>query len=435
MKRRKLLVMAYAVSPYRGSEYSVAWNYVMHMSKDNDLTVIYGMSDNHMGETNTMENYLKEHRIANVEFVAVKPNRLASLLNWPNRHDILVYTFYYAFAVWQRQAYKVARALLEEKKFDLIHFVGPIGYREPGYLWKLDLPYVWGPVGGANNVPWQLMKHMPLTGKIKSAFRNIANTIQLHTMRRLRKALKSTDVLMTATSENQRKFKGIYNKDSICLPENCITGSISLDEAKFENPSKYNIMVIGRLDANKSVGTLLEALTKVSRRDMLHVDIVGDGPLRGRLQHYASRHGLEGLMTWHGQLPRQQAVQLFNSAHLHVITSVSEGNPTTIWEAMSYGVPTLSFDHCGMHDTLCGRCGIRVPIAKHYEKCVDALARAIDDLLEHPARFRQLAEGTIQCAKRYTWDEREKFLNSLYDDMLMYKSGKWSINESGRTDT
>lgn len=433
--RRRILVMAYMLSPYKGSEFSVAWNYVTHMSKANDLTVLYGISGNHMGECRETEDYIDKHPIPGVELIPVYPNHWANLLNWPNRHDIFVYTFYFAYRAWHRQAYRIACQLAERKHFDIVHYVGMIGYREPGYLWKLDLPYVWGPVGGANNVPWQLMKHMPLTGKIKSAFRNIANTIQLHTMRRLRKALKSTDVLMTATSENQRKFKGIYNKDSICLPENCITGSISLDEAKFENPSKYNIMVIGRLDANKSVGTLLEALTKVSRRDMLHVDIVGDGPLRGRLQHYASRHGLEGLMTWHGQLPRQQAVQLFNSAHLHVITSVSEGNPTTIWEAMSYGVPTLSFDHCGMHDTLCGRCGIRVPIAKHYEKCVDALARAIDDLLEHPARFRQLAEGTIQCAKRYTWDEREKFLNSLYDDMLMYKSGKWSINESGRTDT
>ena len=42
----------------------------------------------------------------------------------------------------------------------------------------------------------------------------------------------------------------------------------------------------------------------------------------------------------------------------------------------------------------------------------------INDLLDHPARFRQLAEGTVQCAKHYTWDEREKFLNNLYDELL-----------------
>ena len=410
--RRNILVMAYAISPYRGSEYAVAWNYVTHMSKNNNLTVLYGMSDNHMGETDTMEEYLKEHAVNNVRFIAVKPNRLANLLNWPNRHDFLVYTFYYAFSVWQREAYNVAREISKAEHFDLIHYVGPIGYREPGYLWKLGLPYVWGPVGGVNNAPRQLMKHMPLAGRMKQTFRSVANTIQFHTMHRLKKALEATDVLLTATSENQQKFRQVHHKDSICLPENCITGTITLDESKFNNPAKYNIIVIGTLDARKSVGVF---------RDKLHVDIVGDGPLRARLQGYDCEHGLDGLITWHGQLPRVEAVKIFNRAHLHVITSVSEGNPTTIWEAMSYGVPTMSFDHCGMHDILCSKCGILVPIAKRYEDCVSTVARNVDALLQHPERFRQLAHGTVECAWKFTWAKREEFLNKLYDDLLRGK--------------
>lgn len=419
--RRNILVMAYAISPYRGSEYAVAWNYVTHMSKNNNLTVLYGMSDNHMGETDTMEEYLKEHAVNNVRFIAVKPNRLANLLNWPNRHDFLVYTFYYAFSVWQREAYNVAREISKAEHFDLIHYVGPIGYREPGYLWKLGLPYVWGPVGGVNNAPRQLMKHMPLAGRMKQTFRSVANTIQFHTMHRLKKALEATDVLLTATSENQQKFRQVHHKDSICLPENCITGTITLDESKFNNPAKYNIIVIGTLDARKSVGVFLEALAQVRNRDKLHVDIVGDGPLRARLQGYDCEHGLDGLITWHGQLPRVEAVKIFNRAHLHVITSVSEGNPTTIWEAMSYGVPTMSFDHCGMHDILCSKCGILVPIAKRYEDCVSTVARNVDALLQHPERFRQLAHGTVECAWKFTWAKREEFLNKLYDDLLRGK--------------
>lgn len=419
--RRNILVMAYAISPYRGSEYAVAWNYVTHMSKNNNLTVLYGMSDNHMGETDTMEEYLKEHAVNNVRFIAVKPNRLANLLNWPNRHDFLVYTFYYAFSVWQREAYNVAREISKAEHFDLIHYVGPIGYREPGYLWKLGLPYVWGPVGGANNAPRQLMKHMPLAGRAKLTFRSVANTIQFHTMRRLKKALAATDVLLTATSENQRKFRQVHHKESLCLPENCITGPIALDESKFANPVRYNLIVIGRLDANKSVGLFLEALAQMRNRGRLHVDIVGDGPLRAGLQGYAREHVLDGLITWHGQLPRADAVKIFNRAHLHVITSVSEGNPTTIWEAMSYGVPTMSFDHCGMHDTLCPKCGILVPIAPMYEDCVAAIASNIDALLEQPERFSQLAHGTVECARKFTWAKREEFLNKLYDDLLRRK--------------
>ena len=419
--RRKILVMAYAISPSRGSEYAVAWNYVKHMSKENDLTVIYGMSDNHMGETYTLENYLQKHEMPHVRFIAVKPNKWTNLLNWPNRHNFLVYTFYYAFTFWHQQAYKRAKELVQKEHFDLIHFVGPIGYREPGYLWKLGIPYIWGPIGGVNNAPCQLMKRMPLLGKLKQSFRSIANTIQFHTKIRLRKALEHTDILLTATSENQAKFKMVHHKKSICIPENCIVGETKLDYTKFENPLKYKFIVVGTLDARKSVSIFIEALTHVHHKDMIHVDIVGGGPLKEMLIRYANDNNLNGMITWYGQLPREQAVKVFNSAHLHVITSVSEGNPTTIWEAMSYGVPTMSFDHCGMHDTLCERCGIRIPIAKRYEDCVLAVAKEIDNLLEHPERFRQLAEGTLECAKTYTWAERELFLNNLYDQLLASK--------------
>lgn len=413
--------MAYAISPYRGSEYAVAWNYVAHMSKYHSLTVVYGASGNHMGDVVEMEEYARSHTMANVRFIAVKPDKLARALNWPNRHDFFVYSFYYAYRRWHWQVYKQVLELLKTDHFDLVHYVGMIGYREPGYLWKLGLPYVWGAVSGANNAPWQLMKHMPLLGRVKLTFRSLANTIQFHTKRRLKKALKATDILLTATSENQQKFRQVHHKDSICLPENCITGTITLDESKFNNPAKYNIIVIGRLDAGKSVGIFLEALAQVRNRDKLHVDIVGDGPLRARLQGYDREHGLDGLITWHGQLPRVEAVKIFNRAHLHVITSVSEGNPTTIWEAMSYGVPTMSFDHCGMHDTICDKCGIRIPIAKRYDDCVSSIAHNIDVLLEYPERFYQLAKGTIECAKKYTWAKREIILNQLYDNLLSKK--------------
>ena len=238
---------------------------------------------------------------------------------------------------------------------------------------------------------------------------------------RLKKALAATDILLTATSENQRKFQEVHHKDSICLPENGIVGEIKLDETKFDNVERYKFVVVGRLDEGKAVGILLEALTRIVNKQKLHIDIVGDGPLRSRLEKYAHEHSLDKLITWHGQLPRMEAVRVFNSAHLHVITSVSEGNPTTIWEAMSYGVPTLSFDHCGMHDTICDQCGVRIPIAKRYDDCILALSSAIDNLLEHPMRFKTLAEGTVKCAQKYTWNKRAVFLNNLYNQLLVDK--------------
>ena len=165
-------------------------------------------------------------------------------------------------------------------------------------------------------------------------------------------------------------------------------------------------------------------LVGVSRKSMIYklLDSTPDDALNGTtvINTIALTKGAQ-ILRVHDVKACAEAVKIFNSAHLHVITSVSEGNPTTIWEAMSYGVPTMSFDHCGMHDTICDKCGIRIPISKRYEDCVAALARNIDALIEHPERFYQLALGTINCAHRYTWEKREKFLNNLYDSLFQNK--------------
>ncbi len=417
-KRKKILVMTYAVSPYRGSEYSVAWNYITFMSKYHDLTVLYGMSDNHMGDNESMQRWLLENELPHVRFVYVTPSKFANWLNWFNRHDILVYTFYFAFQIWQKCAYKMAQKLMQSEHFDLIHNVGPIGYREPGYLWKLGLPYVWGPIGGANNSPESLMKYLPVMSKLKHRFRTFANSIQLRYNPRLTRALKATDALFTATSENQQAFKKLYKKNSICIPENCINGNIHLDTSKFENIDKYRLLIVGRIDPGKNIKLFLDALTLIMHKQQVCVDIVGDGPLKQSLSEYAQQKEIDNLISWHGQLPRDKVLQMYDMAHLHIITSISEGNPTTIWEAMVCGTPTLSFDHCGMHDTLKGGAGILIPISPTYDENVERIANAIDYVVGNATTMRKLADNTVERAKQYTWERRCNFWNDVYEQLL-----------------
>ncbi len=420
-KRKKILAMAYAVSPYRGSEYNVAWEWITHMSKHHDLTVLYGMSDAHMGDNETLEKWLKKNELPHVRFVFVKPNRLANWLNWLNRHDLLVYTFYFAFEVWQKCALRIAKQLVREEHFDLVHMVGPIGYREPGYLWKLGLPYVWGPIGGANNATVPLMKHLPLSGKVKQTVRTLANTLQLRYGRRVGQALRHTDILLTATTENQQKFRQHRHKDSIYLPENSIAGKLCLDEGKFQDISKVHLLFVGRIDSRKNIYILLEAMAQMEHRAQVCLDVIGGGPEVKPCRQYAEQHGIADMVAWHGQLPREQVLGLYRSAHLHLITSISEGNPTVIWEAMANGVPTLSFDHCGMHDTLRGGAGILLPVLPRYEENVKSLARALDAFATTPGMPRELAMKTLERARECTWEEREITLNEVYEKAINMK--------------
>ncbi len=414
MNKKRILVLAYMISPTRGSEFSVAWNYVKKMSRNNEMVVIYGISGAHMGNIDEMLEYSERSPLPNVRFVPVLPNKLANALNWFNRHDIFVYTFYWAYAVWQRLAYKKAQELVKQESFDLIHYVGPIGYREPGYLWKIDLPYIWGPIGGALNINPKLIDSLTFGGKIKLGVRAILNSIQLRCSLRVRQAIKRADLLLSATTENQKVFKQIYGVESIYNPENAIDKLYPLNTSKFETIAEcVDLIFVGTLDSRKSVITILRSLLRMNNPNRVRLHVVGDGVLRSSLEQFCKDNNLSGSVVWHGNVSRERVSELMNSAHLHMITSVSEGNPTTIWEAMSVGLPTLSLDHCGMHDTICDECGFKIPIVS-YDQIVADIATVIDDCVGDPELLRSKACGVLRCRERYTWERRVGFLEECY---------------------
>ena len=97
-----------------------------------------------------------------------------------------------------------------------------VGFREPGYMWKLPIPFVWGPVGGLGLTDWRLLGLLPFAGKVEFFFRNVFNWYHSHFLIRPRIAARkaaTTGTLITATSENQRDAKLLWGVDSVVLCE------------------------------------------------------------------------------------------------------------------------------------------------------------------------------------------------------------------------
>ena len=420
---KKILVLAYVVSPTRGSEYSQSWNYVTEMSKENNLVVLYAASGNHMGNVDELEQYIIDNPISNVRFIPVKPNKIANFLNTLNRNGIFSYSFYFAYNIWHRQAYKTAKEILLDESFDLIHFLVPIGYREPGFLWKIDLPYVWGPMGGTQNLSLKLIKALPLAGKIQLGLRAVINYVQLRFNPKIKKVLKRVNVLITATTYDQNNFKNIYKKESVYLPENGINLKRDLKNNNKIFSGTIKLIWIGSIDARKALIILLDALKRMKNPNKVQLDIVGDGILKKSLINFSNKNFLSKSITWHNQVKRNKVFELLSRAHLHIITSVTEANTNVIFEAMSAGVPTISLDHCGMHDTICEKCGVKIPI-NSYEQVVNELAMNLDNFVLHTKEIKKLSNGVVQCAQKYTWEKRRQSFNEIYDLAIENWKGK-----------
>ena len=120
----KILVLSYAFSPFKGSEFSVAWNYAFQMSKNNQLDIIIGLTDSHMGEFDSLDEIqekINKLRL-NINLIPVYPNSIAKTLNFLNKKNIIPYSFYFAYKYWHKSAYKTALKLSTENNYDLVHY-------------------------------------------------------------------------------------------------------------------------------------------------------------------------------------------------------------------------------------------------------------------------------------------------------------------------
>lgn len=399
---KTIILVTYDISPYRGSEASVSWNYVSKMKEHHKLIILYGRGKEEI------EKYLESHQMPNVRFINIP------YVSLQGSGLLLDIKYNLNYRRWHYRTYLKAKELVNDEHVDIIHYLNPIGFKEPGYCWKIkEVPYVWGPIQGVENRPLALFPALSSKGKINALVRRVVHNGMLWCLPRVRKALKCADAVFAATPNTVKQLKRIHHKDAIYLPENGIL-KMERTEPIFMNDT-LNLIWVGSIDERKALGILISALGKVKNNNW-HLNVLGEGPLREKCEKLADELGISEKITFHGKVDRAQVQLVFAQSHVHVISSLGEGNPTVLWEAFSKAIPTLTLDHCGMAGVVSSECGIKIPI-RSYQQVLNDMAFAIDDLMEHPEKITRLSQGTIECAKKFMWSNRIALYDKIYDEI------------------
>jgi len=117
-------------------------------------------------------------------------------------------------------------------------------------------------------------------------------------------------------------------------------------KTKKKERDKEKIIFIGRLSEEKNLVELLTAI-KGLNIDLL---IVGEGPLRNRLQDYAVENDIN--LSFSGNIPNSELPNMINSSSLFILPSLYEGHPKTLIEAMSCGVPVIGTNVPGIREII-----------------------------------------------------------------------------------
>jgi glycosyltransferase involved in cell wall biosynthesis len=141
------------------------------------------------------------------------------------------------------------------------------------------------------------------------------------------------------------------------------------------------VLGAGRLTAQKDFATLIRAVAKLCKFRRVRLVILGEGELRSNLQALIDELGLSEDVIMPGFC--ENPFGWMQKADLFVLSSVFEGLPGVLIEAMSYDLPVVSTDcPSGPSEILeNGRWGRLVPVGD-----VDALAHAMLNTLDDVAR-------------------------------------------------
>ena len=111
------------------------------------------------------------------------------------------------------------------------------------------------------------------------------------------------------------------------------------------------LLFAGRLNPQKNVAGLLEALTLTNSR--CGVDIVGAGESRKDLEEFATINNLTEV-RFHGRLGRNEIKRFYATASAFILPSLYEQQPMVILEAMACRVPIIASKVSALADTIDG---------------------------------------------------------------------------------
>lgn len=177
------------------------------------------------------------------------------------------------------------------------------------------------------------------------------------------------------------------------VPADALRDSLGLDGRRV-------VGIVAKLSGVKGHSYFLEAAAIVSAAvgDVSFL-IVGDGPERGRLEHAAADLGLDSKVHFLGV--RDDVPSLLKLMDVMVLSSLSEGSPNVILEAMAAGVPVVGTRVGGVPELVEeGSTGLLVEPADAL-----GLAHAMRELLDDPASARAMGERAARvAAERYDID-------------------------------
>ncbi len=405
---KTILASTYAVNPYKGSEDAMGWNYIMQLARFHKVIAIT--------RENNEQQILKYQRenpsdlYDNIEFLYFDLPYWMRFWKKKSRGALLY------FYMWQKGIVSFVKK--QNLKFDYAHNLNFHNDWTPSFLWKLEKPFVWGPIGHHPAIPKQFINRFSRSEKIKEMLKNGVKKYFWTLSPTLQNTIQNADHILCMNGSVQEVLN-LSNKSTSIAPSVATQDygfSLKKDNHKFTLISAGRFVNLKGFDLTvKSYIAFLNTLTTEEKAHCKLV-LVGQGPQRSKMEALIAEAGISDFVQLIPWIERVKLMDLMKSASAFIFPS-HEGAGMVVPEALSFGLPCVVLDNWGPGKFINDNCGIRVK-SDNYEDTVKDLASSISLLYNDPVLREKLSKGAREeFLKTFHWDRKGEQLKSIYEKL------------------
>ena len=408
MSKSKIIILsAYACEPNKGSEPGIGWLWALELAKLGHQVKVITRYNN---KDNIEKGINRQSTITNLEFFYYDLPKWLQII----KKSFFGIYFYYFF--WQIGILKTANKIHKKHKADLIHHITFGVFRQPSFLWLLNIPFVFGPVGGAEMTPHKLLKTLPLSQYLKELFRVFINyAYKFSPILNLMYA--KTDLILCKTEDTSR-FLPKYLKSKTYVAMEIGIKKVNYNEKEDDNNDILRVLYVGRFLGWKGIHLGLEAVKKANNNcSKIEFTLIGKGPFENSLKIKAKQDSSIRFINW---VTQEELFNYYSSFDCLLFPSFHDSSGNVILEAFSFGLPVISLNLGGPNKLVNETCGF---IIRQENKTVSEITDEIAQLLNNLQKNKSvlltpLRKGAFEQAEYYKIEKTVERTYSLIQDKL-----------------
>lgn len=401
----KILLSAYSCGPGRGSEPGVGWNAALAMAALCEVHVIttFEFKDDieHLQEEGQLPPSIHFH------FFDIPFGKLV----WKHPTGFGVRLHY---VLWQRAASRQVNVLHSREHFDSAQHLTFVRYWGRSCLADTGIPYILGPVGGAEYVPRSLLGGFSVTGRLFEGIRNFVRRLS-EWMPSVRRTIRNARFVLATTELSAHRIKRIRGtaEGVLLCGESALTDRerMSLDVRHTENDGIV-FCGLGRLVPLKRYDLAVKAFAKADIPGS-RLRLIGGGPEETSLRVLADSLGIGSRVQITGFVPRTEALRGLASCDVLLHPSTHDSGGWACIEGMAAGLPVVCLDWGGPGAQVTESTGFRIQVADE-DSVVAGMAAAMRRLGDAKVRTRMSHACKEAVRNTFNWAAKAKIYWELH---------------------